>query len=91
MRTCIIDLATGKVTGVVLRGEQEAHPGISEDESPPEGSVWIDHETAGPGWVYDPESKGLSMPKAMLSDIQASWESQKAKAKTVLPKPKVLE
>lgn len=50
MRTAVIEQKTGLVVNVIERGVQPPNPRIVEATEPPEGFLWMEHETAGPGW-----------------------------------------
>jgi len=51
MRTAVIEQKTGLVVNVIERGVQPPNPRIVEATEPPEGFLWVEHETAGPGWT----------------------------------------
>jgi hypothetical protein len=51
MRTAVIEIATGRVVNVIERGLAPPNPRVVEATEPPEGFAWLDHETAGVGWM----------------------------------------
>jgi len=51
MRTAVVEANTGLVVTVIERGVQPPHPRVAEATEPPEGFAWVEHETAGVGWM----------------------------------------
>lgn len=50
MRTAVVEIESGRVVNVIERGVQPPNPRIVEATEPPEGFLWVEHDTAGPGW-----------------------------------------
>ena len=50
-RICIIEIATGIVVGVGIKGE-DLPPNAHQPTEPPEGFLWVENQAAGVGWTY---------------------------------------
>jgi hypothetical protein len=53
-RHCVVDIRSGVVTGAIL-----CDPTL---DPKPDGVLWIQSDTAGPGWTYEPRTGVFTPP-----------------------------
>lgn len=51
LRTCVVNLQTNLVENVIERGG-EIPSNCKEDSAAPKGYAWVEHQTAGIGWLH---------------------------------------